>query len=88
MDDISSDLEGLNLSTKESNPVTLDGTTRTKVNVFLDHCLTSKLLSNRVISAYAIHNAFFNAWKINNGISVEAIGKNLFLFKFSRILDK
>lgn len=88
MDDISSDLEGLNLLTKESNLVTLDGTTRTKVNVLLDHCLTSKLLSNRVILAYAIHNAFFNAWKINNGISVEAIGKNLFLFKFSRILDK
>lgn len=41
-----------------------------------------------IIAGNALKNAFNNAWKIKNGISIQIIEKNLFIFKFGRSLDK
>lgn len=54
----------------------------------LSHCLVGMLLTSRTTTPGIIKNAFNNAWRTNMGLSVESLGKNLYLIKFDSRRDK
>lgn len=55
---------------------------------YLNNSLVGKRLPNQNISKIAIKNAMDGAWRIRGELSVEVIGKNMFLFKFDNQEDR
>ncbi|XP_022156185.1 uncharacterized protein LOC111023135 [Momordica charantia] len=53
----------------------------------LAYSLVGKLLAKRIISADVLSRVLLLAWKVEHQLTVESIGKNLFLFHFCRECD-
>lgn len=54
----------------------------------MSNCLAGKLLAPRYISCKIIRKTMLVAWRVEIGMSMEKIGKNIFLFSFDRVHDR
>lgn len=59
----------------------VDRFTTDQTGQFLGFCLLGKLVSHRSLAAEVMRKTFQAAWRTNNGLQVNLLGKNLFLFR-------
>lgn len=73
---------------EEEVAVDVDRAAMEETEKVLNVCLMGKLLAGRSITCEIISNTMKKAWKIENGLSVESMGRNLYLFTFPRVIDR
>lgn len=54
----------------------------------INNSLVGKVLANKVVNKDALRTVINQVWKTLNGVKVESVGSNLFLFHFSSKSDR
>lgn len=74
-------------SEEEEIAVVADREVVDRSNLSLDLCLLGKLLCHRPLGAEVVRRNFRAAWKLDNELQVDRLGRNLFIFRFVNEFD-
>lgn len=59
-----------------------------RTGLMLGCCLLGKLQSHRFLGAEVMRKTFASAWLVAQGLRVEMLGKNIFIFRFDNDEDR
>ncbi|KAL5787987.1 hypothetical protein ACOSP7_004936 [Xanthoceras sorbifolium] len=78
----------LSLEDGDEPVTTLDSHLKEAGSKQLGFCLAGKLISNKMVNREAFRAIIPKIWRIRQGIEVEVIQANTFIFQFENIMDR
>ena len=88
VDDLEEFWKKLTLTKEEDDDIILGGDSTKATKALGENCLVMQILTQRSINIEALRNTMRMAWKMNKGVHISDIDKDLFLVEFGDKKDK